>query len=213
MGFYTILSASIQGIKVEMIQVEVDVGNGLPVFHMVGFLASEVKEAAERVRTALKNTGFMIPARKVVVNLSPANVRKRGTAFDLPIELGVLMALQILPGNRLKNALVVGELGLDGSVRRTEGILAIVAEAKERGIRFCIVPEENMKEAVLIQGIHILGVKTLAEVCEWAKGHNCAVTEADFTSDFVHEVQKADIDYSDIQGQEIMKRAALVAVA
>ncbi len=213
MGFYTILSASIQGIKVEMIQVEVDVGNGLPVFHMVGFLASEVKEAAERVRTALKNTGFMIPARKVVVNLSPANVRKRGTAFDLPIALGVLMALQILPGNRLKNALVVGELGLDGSVRRTEGILAIVAEAKERGIRFCIVPEENMKEAVLIQGIHILGVKTLAEVCEWAKGHNCAVTEADFTSDFVHEVQKADIDYSDIQGQEIMKRAALVAVA
>ena len=108
MGFYTILSASIQGIKVEMIQVEVDVGNGLPVFHMVGFLASEVKEAAERVRTALKNTGFMIPARKVVVNLSPANVRKRGTAFDLPIALGVLMALQILPGNRQKNALVVG---------------------------------------------------------------------------------------------------------
>ncbi|MDY5845644.1 MAG: YifB family Mg chelatase-like AAA ATPase [Bariatricus sp.] len=213
MAFYTILSASIQGLGVEMIQVEADVSSGLPVFHMVGFLSSEVKEASERVRTALRNTGFMIPARKVVVNLSPACVKKRGTAFDLPIAVAILAALQILPEERLKNTLVIGELGLDGRIRRTEGILAIVAEAKDMGIETCILPAENMAEAVLIEEIHLLGVDTLEEVCEWAKGRDAGVTEKDVRTERIHEKSEKDIDYSDIRGQEIMKRATLVAVA
>ena len=112
MSFSTVLSASVQGLKVEFVHVEADVSNGLPAFHMVGYLSSEVKEAAERVQTAIRNSGLDYPAKKTVINLSPATMRKRGAAFDLPIAVAILVSLGLIPEENVKNALVIGELGL-----------------------------------------------------------------------------------------------------
>ena len=150
MSFSTVVSAATEGLAVEFVHVEADVSNGLPVFHMVGYLASEVKESGERVRTAIKNSGFDFPAKRTVINLSPATMRKRGASFDLPIAVAVLTALGELSGSRIQNTLIIGEMGLDGSVRKVPGILPIVAEAKEREVRRCIVPEENKAEAALV---------------------------------------------------------------
>lgn len=114
--FSTVLSAALQGLQVEFIDVEADLSNGLPMFHMVGYLSSEVKEAGERVRTAIRNSGLVIPAKKIVVNLSPADVRKRGTAFDLPIAVSILASLGLVSQERLEKTVFVGELSLDGRV-------------------------------------------------------------------------------------------------
>lgn len=129
--FSTVLSAALQGLQVEFIDVEADLSNGLPMFHMVGYLSSEVKEAGERVRTAIRNSGLVIPAKKIVVNLSPADVRKRGTAFDLPIAVSILASLGVVSQERLEKTVFVGELSLDGRVRSVPGILPIVLEAKK----------------------------------------------------------------------------------
>ena len=116
MGYFTVLSATVQGLQTEFVRVEADVSNGLPVFHMVGYLSSEVKEASERVRTAIRNMGCTIPAKRIVVNLSPAYVKKRGTSYDLPIAVAVLASLNAIPAGRLRETLFVGELGLNGEV-------------------------------------------------------------------------------------------------
>lgn len=213
MGFYTVLSASVQGLGIEFVKVEADVSNGLPVFHMVGYLSSEVKEASERVRTAMRNTGYQLPAKKVVVNLSPASVRKRGTAFDLPIAAAVLGALQVIPQERFANALLIGELGLNGKVQPVDGILPVVSEAKEKGVRLCILPSANLKEGALIKGIQLLGAGTLEEVCRWAKGEECLQSVDDENEIKIHVREQENIDYSDILGQDGVKRATLVAVA
>ena len=110
MSFCTVLSAAVQGLSVEMIRVEADVSNGLPMFHMVGYLSSEVKEASERVRTAIRNSGMKLPAKKIIVNLAPATVRKRGASFDLPIALAVLAAMNYVPEEALKGVAVIGEV-------------------------------------------------------------------------------------------------------
>ena len=126
MSFSTIISAAVEGLNVELIRVEADVSNGLPVFHMVGYLSSEVKEASERVRTAIRNSGFTFPAKRTVINLSPATVRKRGASFDLPIAAAILLSLGELEKSQEGNCLIIGELGLDGKVRKVPGILPVV---------------------------------------------------------------------------------------
>ena len=138
---YSIVStAIIRGINSLPVQVEADVSDGMPMFEMVGFLASEVKEARERVRAALRNSGCRLPAKRITVNLSPANIKKTGSAFDLPVAAAILAALGMLPSERLATLLIVGEIGLNGSVQPVEGILPIVAEAAEHGFTHCIVP-------------------------------------------------------------------------
>ena len=170
MGFYKVHSATILGLKVEFVQVEADAGNGLPMFHMVGYLSSEVKEAAERVRTAMRNAGYIMPAKKIVINLSPACVRKKGSVFDLPIAVAVLGAMGIFPEKAVEDILLAGELGLDGKLQPVEGILPIVLEAKKAGFRYCVIPKSNEDEGRLAQGIQIFGAETLEEVCRWLTG-------------------------------------------
>ncbi len=212
MSYFTVLSATVQGLQTEFVQVEADVSNGLPMFHMVGYLASEVREASERVRTAIRNLGVTLPAKRIVINLSPAYVRKRGSSFDLPIAVAVLAALGVIPTDRLKETLFVGELGLNGRIQEVEGILSVVHEAQKRGIRYCVLPKINEKEGRLIHEVEVIGVQNLSEVCEWTKGHNMHTSEK--TEEISRHVSIGrDIDYSDIQGQEAVKRATLVAVA
>ncbi|WP_073112468.1 YifB family Mg chelatase-like AAA ATPase [Hespellia stercorisuis] len=215
--FSTVLSATIDGLCVEMVRVEVDVSNGLPMLHMVGFLSSEVKEAGDRVKTAIANTGIHIPPKKIVINLSPATVKKRGASFDLPIALGILAAFECINSEPLRNALVIGELSLDGMMRSVTGVLPIVAEAKKLGCCTCIVPEANVEEASVIEGMCVVGVSWLQDVLDYTfdakkflkknhredrervAGKSCRRTEAP--------------DFQDVAGQETLKRAVEVAVA
>lgn len=215
LSFSTVVSAATEGLAVEFVHVEADVSNGLPVFHMVGYLASEVKEAGERVRTAIKNSGFDFPAKRTVINLSPATMRKRGASFDLPIAVAVLTALGELSGSRIQNTLIIGEMGLDGSVRKVPGILPIVAEAKEREVRRCIVPEENKAEAALVSGMQVIGVKDLKETIEFLKSGSKPQKKKVQQTGSVQEreTEESFPDFGDLCGQENVRRAAEIAVA
>ena len=219
MAFSSIASACVQGLHIEVIHAESDVSNGLPMFHMVGYLSSEVKEAAERVRTAIRNSGFSLPPKKIVVNLSPATVKKKGASYDLPIALSVLEAVGNIPAKALERVLVAGELSLDGKVREVEGVLPIVLEAKMQGFHTCILPEKNVREGRLVPGIRIIGAETLEQLCRdlnKKEGLGGKISETKAITEFkqIWEPEMLyDVDYSDICGQDMVKRAVEVAVA
>lgn len=134
-----------------------------------GYLSSEVKEAGERVRTAIRHTGINIKPQKMVVNLSPADIRKRGASFDLPIAAALVLSMGIFPQERMEKTLVIGELGLDARVRKVKGILPIAAYAGKNGYKICIVPKENEEEGRIVNGVEILGVSSLHEVWDYLK--------------------------------------------
>ncbi len=216
MGFCSVRSAAVFGLKVEFVNVEADVGNGLPIFHMVGYLSSEVKEAGERVRTAIRNSELDFPAKKIVINLSPATRKKRGAAFDLPIAVSILASLGEIPEERLETMLIVGELSLDGKIQRVSGILPMVLAARGAGLKYCLIPKANMSEGMLVEGIQIIGVENLKEVYKYLKG------EKEIKKGRKKHVKKGDDkekssesepDYRDIYGQGVVKRAVEIAVA
>ena len=221
MSFSTVKSAAMEGLAVEMVYVEADVSNGLPIFHMVGYLSSEVKEAAERVRSAVRNSGLEFPAKRVVINLSPATMRKRGASFDLPIAVAILTSLGVLQQNRrMKDCMIIGELGLDGQVRKVPGILSMVSEAKVQKVTSCIVPRENKKEAELVEGVRIIAVGSLRECISYLKDGDrtggeqryLGEKEADKIEDR-GKVGEEVPDFADLYGQENVRRAAEIAVA
>lgn len=218
MAYSTVISAALSGLDVMPVRVEADVSNGLPMLHMVGYLSSEVKEASERVRTAIHNAGIDLPARKMIVNLAPATVRKKGALFDLPIAIALLASLGEIRGETLEKMMIVGELGLDGSVQKVSGVLPIVLKAREIGCRTCIVPMENVIEGALVSGIEILGVKHLKEIYQYLKTGkrrdlNQSVRENGKGSLENYTEISELLDYSDIRGQAAVKRAAEVAVS
>ncbi|MCQ2507956.1 MAG: YifB family Mg chelatase-like AAA ATPase [Dorea sp.] len=213
MSFYSVKSASVSGLLVDMIQVEADVSNGLPVFHMVGYLSSEVKEASDRVRTAIRNTGLHLPARHIVVNLSPGDQKKKGTSFDLPIALSVLISSGVLPPMELDDTLIMGELGLDGSLKAVPGILPAVLKAKEEGCVRCILPKGNVKEAMLVDGIEVFGISNLSEICEFLLGEIDLDSSLGSYEDYADVALEKQLDFAEIHGQSAVKRAAEVAVS
>ncbi|MBR5509088.1 MAG: YifB family Mg chelatase-like AAA ATPase [Lachnospiraceae bacterium] len=211
--FSTILSAAVLGIDAYPVQVEADICDGLPQFSMVGDLAAEVKEAADRVRTALRNNGIAFPAKKVTVNLSPAHIRKEGTRFDLPVAVALLTALGIIPREHTEEILMVGEIGLNGLVRPVSGVLQSVMLAKERGYTACLVPAANVREAASVPGILVIGIQNLQELLE------CLVSEGiperyirkeEFLPEQDVEYQE---DFRDVNGQEGVRRAAEIVAA
>ena len=209
--FSTVSSAALQGLQVEFVQVEADVSNGLPMFQMVGYLSSEVKEAGERVRTAIRNSSFQLPPKKVVVNLSPAYMRKRGTIFDLAIAVAVLIAMGEICKASIDSTLFVGELSLDGTVKAVNGILPIVLAAKKKGYHQCIVPKDNQREGCLVNGIQVVGVSNLYEVYQYLKGESRPV-ETNEAGIVVSQNYRYE-DFSEIYGQQAAKRAVEIAVA
>lgn len=215
MSFCTVLSAAVQGLSVEMIRVEADVSNGLPMFHMVGYLSSEVKEASERVRTAIRNSGMKLPAKKIIVNLAPATVRKRGASFDLPIALAVLAAMNYVPEEALKGVAVIGEVSLEGKIRGVSGVLPIVMEAKNQGCTACILPKENEIEGRLVSGIKILPADNLEKLCAYLNGDEKEIhrKKQGRSSAQRNIFENKKEDFSDICGQNAVKRAAEIAVA
>ncbi|MCQ2535382.1 MAG: YifB family Mg chelatase-like AAA ATPase [Lachnospiraceae bacterium] len=209
-----IMSAILEGIDSVLVRVETDISDGMPVFEMVGYLSSEVKESKERVRTALKNSGISLPVKRITVNFSPANIRKSGSGFDLPITVGILIGMGILPKENCRDVLVVGEMSLDGDVIPINGILSMVAKAKEEGIKHCIIPKGNAKEASLITGITCYPVEHLSEVIELLN------LDEDKRDSFLYEDNKAveeyiekTFDFDMISGQKFVKRACEVAAS
>lgn len=205
-------SAALNGLEVRTVRVEADLGGGLPLFHMVGYLASEVKEAGERVRTAVKNAGVEFPVQKIIVNLSPGNVRKKGTAFDLPVALAVLSAAGEIPISALEDKMAVGELGLDGSIRPVPGILPVVWKARDEGFKGCIIPWENREEGALVEGIAIYPGKMLGELCGQLKEGTCRKYRAKGKT-CRSEKGNSRLDFKDVRGQVFVKRAVEIAVA
>lgn len=210
--FGAVMSATLKGLQVEFVQVEADVSNGLPMFHMVGYLSAEVKEAGERVRTAMKNSGFAIPAMKIVVNFSPANMRKKGNLYDLPIAIAILKAVGMIPNETAEKRLFLGELSLDGTLKGIQGILPIIMEAEEQGYHTCIVPKENQKEAELVTRMKVIGVTNLQEVSRVLNGEQIENVLENLLGEEINDLETG-LDYSEVKGQEITKRAVEIAVA
>ena len=217
--FCKVLAGGICGITSFLAQVEVDATYAMPGFDMVGLLSSEVKEARERVRVALRNSGFQLPPRRITVNISPADIRKEGSAYDLPIAIGVLVSLELLQEEVLQDTLFIGELGLDGEIKPVKGILPMMMMAKEQGIKRCILPKANAMEGAVVDGIRIIGVSTFMETLGYLMeapekaDEMIPPTVLDVESLFLGQEDKKKLDFSDIRGQEMIKRAAVIAAA
>lgn len=210
-----ILSASVTGVDASIVQVEVDLCNGIPSFTMTGYLGARVKEAGDRVRTAIKNTGYRIPSSRIVVNVSPASIRKSGTMLDLPVAVGILADLGIVEEDRLKDTLILGEMSLDGSINGICGVLPMICKAEEKGIKCCILPWENQKEAALISSMKIIGVRSLQEVIRFINRETDETVKFSEKRSFVSkkETGSTEMDFCDVKGQYMAKRAILIAAA
>lgn len=208
--FSSILSADVRGINGVPIFVETDVSEGLPGLVMVGYLASAVKESADRVRTALKNTGISIPPKKITVNLSPADTKKEGTGYDLAIAVSLMCSLGMFPQSASDRVMFLGELGLDGSVKKIRGVLPMVELARELGCHACVLPKENAAEGRLVEGISCVGVENLREALN-------RILKEDYEEEQVvgqfSENEEEQPDFSQIRGQESVKQAAKLAAA
>lgn len=212
-----VITGALNGIESILATVEVDASKGLPGFEMVGQLNNEVREARERVRVALKNVAIEIPPMRITVSISPAEMRKEGAAYDLPIAIGMLVSLGLIPEEGISDTLIVGELGLNGEVRTVKGILPIVRKAKLEKLRRCIVPIANVKEGAIMDGIEIIGVANLSETItylrevEERKAQRIAPAKQTCMNSI--EGLDTDVDFADINGQEAVKRAVEVAAA
>ncbi len=214
--FSTVLTAAIYGVEAVKVTVEADVSDGLPMFSMVGFLASEVRESQDRVRTALRNTGFVLPTKRITVNLAPADMRKSGSGFDLPIAVSVLGAMGELDPEKTKGFLMAGELSLNGSLCRVRGVIEMLSKAKSFGCSACIVPEGNLAEGSVVSGITVYGAHSLKEVLEFFRGERALHTrQVDMRVDIDRirkEQEKNDLpDFCDLKGQPALRRAAEIA--
>ncbi len=212
--FSKVYTAVLRGISCRMISVEADVSEGLPGFSMVGYLASEVREAQDRVRTAMRNSGFVLRPKRIMVNLAPADIRKSGSGFDLPIAMALLAAYRFLPVEKLEGIFFAGELGLDGSICRIPGILGMVREAKRAGFHSCIIPRENAPEGGVIDGVFVYGADSLGAVADHLLGKK-ELPRASINIEEIlkEEEKKPKEDFADIHGQRMAKRAAEIAAA
>lgn len=209
-------SMALQGLEGYLVSIQVDISNGLPDFQIVGLPDASVKESKERVKTAIKNTNMEFLSRKIIVNLSPANTRKEGSMFDLPIAIGILIANRNIRNPNLEKILektiFIGELSLNGKVEKTKGILPICIEAKKLGIQKIILPKQNAKEASILKEVEILPVNTLKEVILYLNGEREIQKEKSRNTDLNKNVEY-EFDFSEVKGQESVKRALEVAAA
>lgn len=209
-----IQSAALRGIDGVPVEVEVDVaGSGRVEFNVVGLPDAAVKESGERVKSALKNCGFAWPVNPVIVNLAPADVRKEGSAYDLPIALGVLTGNEIISAEQISKFLIVGELALDGRIRPVRGCLSIAAYAAKAGIRKLLVPVENANEAAVVEDVEVFGLDSLPQAVEFLSGNlEMEAVKLD-RSRLFEEASQYPIDMSEVKGQAHAKRAIEVAAA
>jgi magnesium chelatase family protein len=207
-----VLSAALVGVEAALVRVEVDVAPGLPVFTTVGLPDSAVRESRERVRTAIRNAGFAFPSDRITVNLAPADVRKEGTSFDLPIALGILAATGAVTNGQIGVFAVVGELALDGQIQGVRGALAVGLACRRQGIETLVVPLANHDEALAVDGLRVLAAPTLRDAVGLLNGaHPAPVAPAALKPPAAAVAD--DLDFSDVRGQAHAKRALEIAAA
>ena len=206
-------SMALLGLDGYLIEVQVDVSNGMPCWEMVGLPDTSVKEAKERVKTAIKNSGYEMLSKRIVINLAPADTKKEGSIFDLPIAIGILKDLGEIKNDKLDEIAFVGELSLDGKINRVNGILPMCIEAQKLGIKRLIVPRENAKEAAIVKEIEVLGADNLKQIVKYLNGEE-NIERSIIDLNKIFDVQdKYLLDFSEVKGQENIKRALEIAAA
>lgn len=204
---------SLIGLEGYLVNIEIDVSAGIPCWDIVGLPDASVKEAKERVRTAIKNSGYDMQSRKIVVNLSPADIKKEGSFFDLPIAIGILACSGNINKKSIEDTIFIGELSLDGKINKVNGVLPMCIEAKKLGIKRVILPIENTKEAAVVKEIEVIGAKSLIEVVNFLNYRiHIESTKFDLKKLF-HNRETEILDFSDVKGQENIKRALEIAAA
>ncbi|MBR6743476.1 MAG: YifB family Mg chelatase-like AAA ATPase [Clostridia bacterium] len=208
-----IRSIGLFGMNAYMVDTEADVSGGLPCFDLVGLPDSAVRESRDRVRSAIKNCGFKFPVGRITVNLAPADIKKEGSIYDLPVLLAILISSkQLVPTINLEESIFLGEVSLDGSLRRINGVLAMAISARQNGIKNFFVPYENAPEGAVIEGINVYGIKSVSQIVEHINGfnliepHKITATE---DAEFLNPV----LDFSDVKGQAVAKKAMEIAAA
>ena len=207
--YSTIKTAVLQGIKTRPIQVEIDISNGMPSFDMVGRLSAEVREGKERVRTALHNLGIILPAKRITMNLSPGDIPKSGTGFDLPMAVGLLLSLGLVREEYCKDVLFVGELSLNGQLLPVKGVLPIISDGVDQGITRFVIPKENEQEGLLVKKAEVFAFSSLEEVIRFLSGKPYQKSQYNIEETRLEK----DLDFSDVNGQQFLKRACEVAAS
>ncbi|ROL61585.1 ATP-binding protein, partial [Bacteroidetes/Chlorobi group bacterium ChocPot_Mid] len=209
-----ICSASTLGISAFIVEIETHIEKAVPNYFMVGLPDSAVKESKERVMAAIKNSNLNFPSKRIIINLAPADVRKEGSAFDLPIALGILAAEGDINPDSLNKIIALGELSLDGSLRNIHGALSIAIESRDKGFEKIILPKQNAEEAALVEDIDVIAVETLTDAVNYLNGTiEIAPTKVDLNRLFEESQSNYQFNMSDVRGQENVKRALEVAAA
>lgn len=211
--FVKVNSMSVIGMESYPVCVEVDTSQGLPQFYTVGLPDASVKESRDRIRAAIKNSGYRFPRSHVTINLAPADIKKEGTGFDLPIAVGILAAEELIKESDLNDCFFIGELSLDGSIKGVSGVLPAAFKAKEIGIKSVFVPEDNAAEAAMVEGINVYPVKTLPDVVEFLGGRSRIEPFSLDIDKVFQKTNKYDLDFNEIKGQKQAKRALEIAAA
>lgn len=211
--FVKVNSMSVIGMESYPVFVEVDTSQGLPQFATVGLPDASVKESRDRIKAAIKNSGYRFPRSHVTINLAPADIKKEGTGFDLPIAVGILAAEELIKETALPDCLFIGELSLDGSIKGVNGVLSVTFKAKEMGMKTVFVPEENAAEAAMVEGINVISIKTLPDVVEFLEGRKSIEPLSLDMDKIFQKTNRYDLDFNEIKGQKQAKRALEIAAA
>ena len=206
-------SISLIGLEGNLIEIQVDISNGIPEFEIVGLPDTSVKEAKKRIKTAIKNSKFEFPSRKILINLAPANIKKEGSCFDFPMAIGILIAtgkIAKLDNTKLEKTILIGELSLDGKLNRINGALAMCIEAKELGIEKVIIPKTNANEVAIIDDLDIIPVSTIEETIKYLT-EEISIKKAICKN--INSEENYKIDFSEVKGQEMAKRALEIVAA
>jgi len=211
--FVKVVSGAVLGVDGYIVDVEVDLASGLPAFDIVGLPDSAVKESRERVRAAIRNADYTFPIKRITVNLAPADIRKSGPAFDLPIAVGILICTGILKPEAVEGAFFAGELSLDGALRPINGVLPMALAAKAQGLRTLYVPSDNAKEASLVGDVKVHPIKNITELVEHFATKPISALDIDISELFKMSENTYNVDFADVAGQTLVKRALEVAAA
>jgi len=209
----SVFGSTVFGVEANLITIEVNIGQGIG-YHLVGLPDNVVKESNFRIAAALTNIGYKLPGKKITINMAPADIRKEGSAYDLPLAIGILAASGQIEAMDLEYYLIMGELSLDGSIRPIKGALPIAIQALRDGFRGFILPKENAEEAAIVKGIDVYGVERLEEVIQFFKDRSCLETvQVDTRKTFQEQLKYPEHDFSDVKGQEGIKRCMEIAAA